>query len=174
MARYPQQIDMARRLGADEVISTDDPYEATARITGARLYTGPFNNRMLLGGFDVVYDCVGQAQSVHDGLRWIRAGGTMVLVGVSLERMKVDLSPVWSQEVKLIGVVAHGMEDWNGTRRSTYDLTCELLLTGKLTGAGFITHYFRLENWRKAIKTAKDKRTGAIKVVFDYRQQAAN
>jgi threonine dehydrogenase-like Zn-dependent dehydrogenase len=174
MARYPQQIDMARQLGADEVISSDDPYEATAGITGAKLYAGPFNNRMLLGGFDVVYDCVGSAQSVQDSLRWARAGGTVVLVGVSLARMRVDLSPVWYQEVNLIGTVAHGMEEWNGTRRSTYDLTCDLLLKGKLTTAGLITHYFRLESWQKAIKTARDKRSGAIKVVFDYREQTAN
>jgi threonine dehydrogenase-like Zn-dependent dehydrogenase len=170
MARYPQQIDMARKLGADEVISSADPYEATAAITGAKLYTGPFNNRMLLGGFDVVYDCIGSAQSVQDSLRWARAGGTVVLVGVSLARLRVDLSPVWYQEVKLVGTVAHGMEEWNGTRRSTYDLTCDLLLKGKLTTAGLITHSFRLEDWQKAIQTSLNKQTGAIKVVFDYRE----
>jgi threonine dehydrogenase-like Zn-dependent dehydrogenase len=166
---------MARQLGADEVISADDPYEATARITDAKLYVGAFNNRMLLGGFDVVYDCIGSAQSVQDSLRWARAGGTVVLVGVSLARMRVDLSPVWYQEVNLIGIVAHGMEEWNGSmRQSTYDLTCDLLLKGKLTAAGLITHYFPLERWQEAIKTAMDKRTGAIKVVFDYRDGATN
>jgi len=169
MARYPQQIDMARKLGADEVISSDDPYAAAAAITGAKLYTGPFNNRMLLGGFDVVYDCIGSSQSVQDSLRWARGGGTVVLVGVSLGRMRVDLSPVWYQEVNLIGTLAHGMEEWNGKRLSTYDLTCDLLLKGKLTAAGLITHHFRLENYQEAIQTAQDKRTGAIKVVFDYR-----
>jgi threonine dehydrogenase-like Zn-dependent dehydrogenase len=169
MARYPQQIDMARQLGADDVISTGDLYEATARITGAKLYTGLFNNRMLLGGFDVVYDCVGSGQSVQDSLRWARAGGTVVLVGVSLERMRVDLSPVWYQEVDLIGTMAHGMEEWNGEHRSTYDLTCDLLRRDKLTTTGLITHTFRLESWPDAIRAALDKRTGAIKVVFDYR-----
>jgi threonine dehydrogenase-like Zn-dependent dehydrogenase len=170
MARYPQQIAMARSLGADEVIAQGDPYEAAARITNAKLYTGPFNNHMLLGGFDVVYDCVGSAQSVQDSRT--RAGGAVVLVGVSLEQMRVDLTPVWFQEVNLIGSLCHDMEEWNGTRRSTYDLTCELLLEGKLKTAGFVTHHFRLEEWRKAIKTSKDKRSGAIKVVFDYREQA--
>jgi threonine dehydrogenase-like Zn-dependent dehydrogenase len=171
-ARYPQQIEMARRLGADEVLAQDDPYEAAARITGARLYAGPFNNRMLLGGFDVVFDCIGSAYSVGNSLRWARAGGTVVLAGVSFEQLHLDLSPVWYQEVNLIGTMAHGMELWNATRQSTYDLTCELLRRGKLTAAGLITHRFRLEDWRTAIRTAKDKRTGAIKVVFDYREEA--
>ena len=174
MARYPHQIEMVRQLGADEVVSQEDPYEATARITGAKLYAGLFNNRMLLGGFDVVFDCVGSARSVQDSLRCTRAGGAVVLVGVSFDQMHVDLSPVWVQEVKLIGSLGHGTEEWNGTRRSTYDLTCDLLLEGKLKTAGLITHHFRLEDWREAIRTARDKRTGAIKVVFDYRDEAAN
>ncbi|MBN1581789.1 MAG: zinc-binding dehydrogenase, partial [Anaerolineae bacterium] len=74
MARYPQQVEMARKLGADEVVTGEDPYEATARITGGKLYTGMFNARMVLGGFDVVYDCVGSEKTVQDSLRWARAG----------------------------------------------------------------------------------------------------
>jgi threonine dehydrogenase-like Zn-dependent dehydrogenase len=92
------------------------------------------------------------------------------MAGANLERMRVDLSPIWYKEVDLIGILIHGIEDWNGSRRSTYDITCELLLKGKLTAAGLITHYFRLEDWKEAVKTAQDKRSGSIKVVFDYRE----
>ena len=172
MARYPQQVAMARQFGADEVVDQEDAYAATARITHGKLYTGMFNNRTIAGGFDVVFDCVGSGRSVRDGLRWTRAGGTVVLVGVSLKPMHVDLTPVWQQEVRLIGIVTHGMETWNGARFSTYDLTCNLLRQGKLKTGGLITHSFRLEQWREAIKTAQDKRTGAIKVVLDYREPA--
>jgi threonine dehydrogenase-like Zn-dependent dehydrogenase len=173
LARHPQQIAMARRLGADTVVEEEDGYAAAARITNGKLYTGLFNNRMVIGGFDVLFDCVGSARTVQDSLRWTRAGGTVVLVGVNLQPMRVDLSPVWYQEVRLIGIVAHGMEVWNGVHQSTYDLTCDLLRAGKLTAAGLITHHFRLEQWQEAIKTARDKRTGAIKVVFDYRDADA-
>jgi hypothetical protein len=76
-----------------------------------------FKNRTIVGGFDVTFDCVGSAHTVQDSLRWTRAGGTVVLVGVSLQPLRVDLSPVWYQEVRLIGIVAHGMEMWNGVRR---------------------------------------------------------
>lgn len=169
MARYPQQVVLAQQFGADEVIAQEDPYEATARITHGKLYAGMFKNRTIAGGFDVVFDCVGSGRSVQDSLRWARAGGTVVLVGVKLEPMRVDLTPVWQQEVRLIGIVAHGMETWHGARQSTYDLTCDLLRQGKLTTDGLITHRFRLEQWREAVKTAQDKRTGAIKVVFEYR-----
>jgi threonine dehydrogenase-like Zn-dependent dehydrogenase len=174
MARYPQQIELARKLGADEIIARDDPYAATARITGGKLYSGPFNNRMILGGFDVVYDCIGSQKTLQDSLRWTRAGGTVVLSGVSLELMKIDLTPIWAQEVNLVGLLAHGMEEWNGVRLRTYDLTSQLLLAGKLTIDGLITHSFPLERWREAIATSLDKRNGAVKVVFDYRENATS
>ena len=169
MARYPQQAEMAHKLGANDVVVRDDPYLATARITGGKLYSGLFNNRMILGGFDVVYDCVGSRRTVRDSLRWARAGGTVVMVGIRFEPMHVDLTPVWYQEVDLIGLYAHGMEERQGAKQSTYDLTTELLMAKKLTVGGLITHRFPLEQWRTAVRTAADKRSGAIKVVLDYR-----
>jgi len=168
VARYPQQKEMARKLGADEVIVEEDPYETAARITDARLYTGLFNNRTLVGGFDVIYDCVGTGKTVQDSLRWARAGGAVVLAGVYLKPMHVDLTPVWYQEIDLIGLYAHGMEQWKGTQQSTYDLTIQLLLEKKLSIEGMITHRFPLEQWHKAVQTAGDKNSGAIKVVLDY------
>ena len=170
MARYPQQAEMARKLGADEVIGREDPYEAAARISGGRLYTGAFNIRTMVGGFDVVYDCVGTGKTVQDSLRWTRAGGAVVLAGVYLKPMRVDLTPVWYQEIDLIGLMAHGTEKWKDRKLSTYDLTVELLLNGKLSTDGFITHRYPLERWREAVRTAGNKTRGTIKVVLDYRQ----
>jgi threonine dehydrogenase-like Zn-dependent dehydrogenase len=169
MARYPQQVEMAKKLGADEIIAREDPYRASARITSGKLYTGKFKNRMILGGFDVVYDCVGSEKTLQDSLRWARAGGTVVLAGVSLKPMHVDLTPIWYQQVDLIGLYAHGMEEWNGVKQSTYDLAIGLLLEKKILIDGLITHRFPLEQWRTAVRTAKDKSSGAIKVVLDYR-----
>ena len=168
MARYPQQVEMAQKLGVSEVISRDDPYAAAARITDGKLYTGKFKNRMILGGFDVVYDCVGSGRTVRDSLRWARAGGTVVLVGVNLKPMHVDLTPVWYQEVSLLGLYAHGMEEWEGMRQSTYEMTTDLLLKNQMRIEGLITHRFPLMRWRAAVRTAKDKRSGAIKVLLDF------
>ena len=168
MARYPHQAEMARKLGAQEVIGSEDPYEAAARITGGRLYTGMFKNRTLAGGFDVVYDCVGNGKTVQDSLRWTRARGAVVLAGVFLKPMQADLTPVWYREIDLIGLMTHGMEHWDGRKVSTYDLTAELLRDKKLLIDGFITHRYPLGRWREAVETAGNKNSGAIKVIMDY------
>ncbi|MFN7955231.1 MAG: zinc-binding dehydrogenase [bacterium] len=168
VARHPHQAEAAKRLGADEVIRGEDVYLATERITGAKLYTGLFGNRTLLGGFDVVYDSIGSARTLQDSLRWTRAGGSVVMVGFELERQKLDLNPIWHQEIDLTGIYAHGGEDWHGGRTRTYDVVIEQLGRNALTVEGLVTHRFPLARWREAIETTLDKRTGAIKVAFDH------
>ncbi len=168
-ARYPHQQAMARRLGAEDFLDGADGYQAAGRITGAKRYEGMMGSRMCLGGFDVVYDCVGSDATLQDCLRWTRAGGTVVLAGVKLKPLSLDLTPVWHQEVNLIGLNSHGQESWQGRQLQTFELVIELLRQGKLTIDGLITHRFPLEKWKQAIETAQDKKSGAIKVVFDYR-----
>lgn len=168
VARHPHQAEAAKRLGADEVIRGEDVYLATERITGAKLYTGLFGNRTLLGGFDVVYDSIGSARTLQDSLRWTRAGGSVVMVGFELERQKLDLNPIWHQEIDLTGIYAHGGEDWHGGRTRTYDVVIEQLGRNALTVEGLVTHRFPLARWREAIETTLDKHTGAIKVAFDH------
>ena len=81
-----------------------------------------------------------------ESIQRARAGGVVVLVGVSLKPMRVDLTPA-------------------------YDLVTDLLLQSGLTTEGLITHRFPLDQWRRAVRTALDKQIGAIKVVLDCRSE---
>jgi len=170
LARYPHQAEAARRLGADDVIMGSDAYAAVARVTGAKHYTARMNKGMLLGGFDVIYDCVGSGATIEDSLRWARAGGAVVLVGIDLERVKLDLNAIWYQEVDLIGSKGHGMEEWQGERRHSFEWVIRWIREGKLKGDGVITHRFPFEDYRRAVATSLNKRDARpIKVIFEYR-----
>jgi len=168
LARYPHQAEAARSLGADEVITGGDTYERMAKLTGAKHYRAPMNRGMLLGGFDQVYDCVGSAASITDGLRWARALGTFVLVGTSFATMRLDISPVYHQEVDFLGANTFGMETWQGREAHTFDLVIKFLRQGKLRIDGLITHRFPIERLREALRVAQDKRSGAIKVTLTF------
>lgn len=168
-ARHAHQVAAASRLGA--VVVSGDLHEAAVEHTGAKLYRGMLGNRTVLGGFDAIYDCVGSAKTVGQALRLCRAGGAVVLVGLHLGPVSIDLTPVPLQEVDLVGVAAHGMEQFEGERLSTFDVTARLLERGQLTTEGFITHRFSLADWRAALRVAADKQSGCIKAVFDYRDE---
>lgn len=168
VGRYPHQVEAANRFGADEVLTDGDLYSELAEITNAKHYTYTLNRGMLLGGFDVIYDCVGSKNTLTDGLRWARAGGTVVLIGLTLSFFNLDVSPIWHQEVDLIGSLTFGMENWRGRNIHTFDLVMEMLQEGAMQHEGLITQRFPFERYRQAIDVAQDKRTGSIKVVFDY------
>lgn len=168
LARYEHQAEAARSLGAHRIIQGGDPYQAIAEVTGAKYYRALLNRGMLLGGFDVIYDCVGKAQTISDSLRWARARGRVVQVGSTFAPMKVDLTPNFYQEVDLIGSLTFGIESIHGESKHTFDLVIEMLQEGLLTEAGMITHRFPFERYREAIRIAMDKNQGSIKVTLTF------
>ncbi len=169
LAEFDWQGELARSFGTSQVILVrEDAYVQTAALTGARLYTGRSHNRMLLGGYDVVFDVVGSPRSLTDALRWTRAGGTVVLVGVNLHRMSVDLTPVWYQEVDLRGAVGHDVVTWQGGTGSTFEWAMRWMAAGAVQTQPLLTHRFPLDDYRAAFATAVDKRTSrSIKVALD-------
>jgi threonine dehydrogenase-like Zn-dependent dehydrogenase len=125
---------------------------------------------MLMGGFDVVFDVVGIAATLNNALRWARAGGVVVLVGVHLHRLLLDVTPIWYQEVDLIGAVGHDVVTWAGENFSAFELAMRWMQTGRLSCEGLLTHRFPLDDYRDAFITAVDKRTHcSIKVAFDLK-----
>ncbi len=171
VAQFEWQAEMAQQFGADQVfMATDDGYAKTAIITGARLYEGRQENRMLIGGFDAIFDVVGIPQTVNNALRWTRANGTVVIVGVHLHRMQLDLTPVWYREIDLIGAVGHDVVTWREESISTFDLAQRWMAAGMIITDSLLTHRFPLHAYREAIDTALDKQTAqSVKVAFDYR-----
>ncbi|MHA1954262.1 MAG: zinc-dependent alcohol dehydrogenase [Candidatus Heimdallarchaeaceae archaeon] len=171
IAKYGFQEELPKKLGVSEAIDERSMPTYSKRKTGAEIYKGHFGNEVLIGGFDVIYDCVGTARTVHNALRWSKGGGTVVLIGIDLKQMKLDLSPVWYQEVDLIGSMVTGIEKWEDKEISTFELVIELLENKNIPSSitDIITHRFDLTDYKEAISTTLDKkRSKAIKVIFDY------
>ena len=173
IARYPHQASMASRMGADQILSDRDAYEEVARLTGACLYEGQLGNRTVTGGYDIVYDMIGRANTLSDSLRWARAGGTVVVAGIAFDLVKVDLTPVWHQEVTLKGITGHEIATWRGLPVKSLSLLGQWMTDGTLDTDGIITHRYPLPQIRRAVATALDRRAGAIKVVLEAGQASS-
>jgi threonine dehydrogenase-like Zn-dependent dehydrogenase len=168
MARHGFQAEIARELGARYVYTGKDGSELTREATGANLYQGRFGSRMLLGGFDTVFDCVGTSTTLTQALRWVRADGVVVPVGIQYKMYKVDLSPLYFQEVRLLGTWGYGTEEWRGERLDTFELAARLVQSGDLVFDRLITHRYPLRQWRDAVAVAANKKKyQSIKVALD-------
>lgn len=170
VARYHHQAELAEKLGAKHVLMGRDVYAHVTRITDGKFFTAPLNKGIVLGGFDVVYDCVGDEESLTNSLRWTRAGGTVMMIGLHMSPMKnIDLTLVWYSHIDLIGSFMHGYSEWNGQRKHDYDRVIEFYRQGKFDIEGLITHRFPPQDYKEAIRVASAKgKEKAIKVTFEH------
>jgi threonine dehydrogenase-like Zn-dependent dehydrogenase len=167
VAKYPFQREQARRLGADQVVGPGEAFQRVRFATQARRLEGR-GRPLLLGGADLTFECTGTGAGLDDGVRYTRAGGRLVVVGMPGEE-KVDWAPIWQRELTVMGSYAYGVE--SGGRR-TFELALEAApglglerLTGPLYG---------LSEYRTAIRYALEAgRLDAVKVAFDLRDLRA-
>ena len=169
VARYPHQGAAAEQLGADEVLGTErDLYGAICEMTGAERHQPELGKPVLIGGAETVFDCVGTAATIDDALRFTRAKGTTVLVGMPAIPAGIDWTSIWYKELAVVGAYAYGTENWGGERIRTFKLAIQLMGDiGRRVGS-LVTHRFPLGDYRQALSVAMH--TGkhrSIKTVFD-------
>ncbi len=172
LARHDVQAEQLRRYGVDEVVLTGRSdsqavrYGKVAALVGGEVVPSKFGHQAFLGGFDLVYDCIGSGQSLTDALKYARSGGTVVEVGTSQIAL-VDTAPLWLDELTLVGANGRAFEDRPGGKRHTYEVVFDLLRQGRLDLSGLLTHRFRPDQYREAFATLAARRgTGVIKVAF--------
>ncbi len=168
-AKHPHQQELARRLGADEVLPAGrGTRDALCKAGLATLYQPEIGQPTVLGGFDLAFDCVGSAHSLDEALRFTRSRGTTVLVGMPSIPKTVDWTTIWFKELQVLGVYAYGWEEHAGERIRTFDLALRFLADRRVDLAPLVTHKFPLRDYRQAIRTALH--TGphrSVKTVFD-------
>jgi len=167
IVRYPFQAEIAKKLGADAVLTDNDHvYQDLGSLTKGKYFKGFFGNEILLGGFDVIYDTVGNDRTVRNALRWAKGGGNVILSGINFKPGKIDYSTVWNQEVNFTGINCHATESGGQT---SFDMAVKFLLETDLPVHEIITHQFSMEDYQKAVETFMSKKeTQAIKIVLNH------
>lgn len=180
-ARHAAQRNAAQRLGASHVVKPEELNRVGRRLSGA-MVKGDWQSH----GFDVIFDCIASADSLHDALVSVRPRGSIVLAGMPA-KTTVDLALLWHQEIHLLGSYAYGEEELNATqmqrlgvankrvnddqvqRVRTFEIA--LALMSKLHLGWMVTHTYPLDNYLEAIERASAAgRLDALKVAFDLRR----
>jgi threonine dehydrogenase-like Zn-dependent dehydrogenase len=169
LAKHSHQLELAKSLGAHEILPAGRGQDdALCRRAGATMHQPEIGRPTVLGGFDLVFDCVGSPRSLDDALRFTRARGRTVLVGMPAIPKTVDWTTIWFKELSVMGVYAYGVEDFGGQRVKTFELALRFLKERKVDLRPLVTHRFALTDYKRAIQTALA--TGphrSVKTVFD-------
>ena len=170
-AKYPHQQQLARELGADEVLSPNSGrYAAFCELTGATSHQPELGQQVLIGGVDVTFDCIGSSVAIDDAFRFTRAGGEVILVGMPGIPKNVDWTSIWYKQLKMEGAYTYGLETHNGEQVHTFTLGMRLLQKMKSHLRPLVSTLFPLRDYKRAIQTAMNTgKTATVKTAFDLR-----
>jgi threonine dehydrogenase-like Zn-dependent dehydrogenase len=165
----PTHLDKARALGAHRALCPRDGQliDVAVTLTGAPRLKPVLGRDFLAGGFDRIFDCVGSSASLADAFAVARPGGTIVMVGAAGIMPKLDLSFLWSKEIRLVGTLGYGYEERGGARRRTFDIALDLLSSADRPVEDLVTHRFGFERVRDALRAnLMREKSGALKTVL--------
>jgi threonine dehydrogenase-like Zn-dependent dehydrogenase len=154
VAKHRHQADLARLLGADEVVQSGDAIAAVRRETQAFKLHPIGSLPFLLGGADVTFECAGSADALDVALRCTKGEGRVVLASMPAS---ADLSPVWFRELEVVG---------SYTGAGAFSEAIEFC--AETSVQDLVSATYPLTRWKEAIEHALSSgRLGAVKVAFD-------
>lgn len=163
----PFQAEHARTSGADRVID-GRLIDAAVDITGGRDYKPMLGQKILMGGFDRVYDTVGHTPTLNTALRITATGGTISVIGIGKD-VKLDLTPLWLKLQTVKGCYAYGYNETPTGPKQAFQMALEMMEEGKIQVEDMLTHKFPLEDYRKMIEVNVNKTAGrAIKTAVCF------
>ena len=171
IARYPQQVEAARRIGAAAVITARKGaaiLDAVAGFTKSRTGRSRWHGLpMLAGGVDAVYDSICAPDTLAIGVRVTRPRGVVSIIGVEAPK-RFEWTPIYFKELRVVGSNAFGLETFRGVRKHAIEHYVDLCAAGEVDLAWLVTHRYPLEQWKTAFSTAIAKKTGCVKVAFAF------
>ncbi|MFP4176460.1 MAG: zinc-dependent alcohol dehydrogenase [Candidatus Brocadiia bacterium] len=152
VAKYKHQAELARDMGATDVILTGeaDPREAIPEALETT-------------GVDIGVDSVAAGTSLSVALALIRPGGTMVEVGGITRPLMAALQPMVSGELNVVGASCYAATG----EQPDMARAVELIEQGIINPRQLITHTYPLDQVQSAFETAADKSTGSVKVMVE-------
>jgi len=163
----PFHAEYAGKSGADHVIGTSI-IESAAELTGGRAYKPLLGQKILMGGFDRVFDTVGHAPTLNAALRVTAGGGTISIIGIGKE-VKLDLTPLWLKLQTIKGCYGSGINETAEGPKHAFQMALDMMGTGKIRVEDMLTHTFPLQEYRKMVEINITKTTHrAIKTAVRF------
>jgi threonine dehydrogenase-like Zn-dependent dehydrogenase len=159
--------DHVKKCGANRTIK-GEIIDAAVEIAGGRAYKPLLGERVVMGGFDKVYDTVGHADTLNMALRVTATNGTLSVIGIGKE-VKLDLTTLWLKLQTVKGCYGYRYNNIAGVKKHTFEMAIDLISSKKIQVDNMLTHKFPLEKYRELIEINLKKDTNkAMKTAVSF------
>lgn len=146
----PFVADYCKQSGADRVVA-GGILETAVEHAGGRAYRPLLGERVVMGGFDRIYDTVGHAETLNLSLRALASNGTLSVIGIG-KNVKLDLTPLWLKLQTIRGCYGYRSTPVKGGKsRQTFESALDLIAKKKVRVNDMLTHTFAIEDFREMI-----------------------
>ncbi len=108
---------------------------------------------------DVVFECSGDSRAITQGIKLLKPGGKLVIVGIPEEdEILFPIHELRRKEITIVNV----RRQVNCTQKAI-----DLLNSGKINMDSMVTHRFKLENTKDAFDLVANYRDGVMKAIIN-------
>jgi threonine dehydrogenase-like Zn-dependent dehydrogenase len=98
----------------------------------------------------------------------VKGQGAVIFSGVELTPPRIDITPIWHQEIRITGINCHGRDHFGQASRTSFEWAIELIQTGKVQTVPLISHRFPIREIRRAVDVMTHKdREPTYKIVLE-------
>jgi len=141
------RLQIGAKLGADSLLNArvTDPVEAVLAATGGK-------------GVDYVMECAGTEQSINQAIHMCSRGGKICLAAFPHGLASIDLARAVMNNIYMYGIRGEG--------KSAVSRAMALMKARRFDATLIHTHSFGLEDLPEALRHARERIDGAIKVIL--------
>ena len=142
------RLNIGKRLGADYILNVKKEKDIVTSI----------KNIVGQKGADYVLECAGTEQALNDAIMMTNRGGKICLAAFPHESIKINIPHLVINNIYMYGIRGEG--------KSATHRAMAFMSEGRFDAKLVHTHTFNLEELPKALKHARERIDGAIKVVI--------
>lgn len=147
------ETNMQRAKKATTVGKADEYFDATNPEVVQELIEKTY------GGFDVVIECCGNSAAVSEAIATVRPGGTIVLVGVSMNPVTIPTIAAVMGEVSITGAIAYTEKE--------FETTIELIANKTIDVNKYIDDKVSLEEVNASFERLTSGKDDAVKIIIN-------
>jgi L-iditol 2-dehydrogenase len=141
-------IKVAQAMGATRIAVTDiNPIRLSAAIASGATEIAVAGSDEIAGEFDAFIDCSGSSAAIDAGVRSVRPAGSVVLVGMGTDELRLPLGVIQQRELLITGTFRYA---------NTWPTAIALAASGRVSLDDLVTGEYGLANVEQALTAGRD------------------
>jgi L-iditol 2-dehydrogenase len=139
---------VAHAVGATRIVVTDvNPIRLAAALASGATAIAVAGSDDVAGEFDAFIDCSGSAAAITAGVRLVRPGGSVVLVGMGADELRLPLGVIQQRELVVTGTFRYA---------NTWPTAIALVASGRVSLDDLVTGEYGLADVEQALTAGRD------------------